>query len=207
MTKKLLTIMMALAMVFGFSAGAMAGNYGVWEDSAPGAVAGTYAWTSGDLIGTPHDYVEIVREAGYWEKVWYTFSMDDIIAPPPAYKEVTFEASWLGSQAIFDDAYESYYSIDYITPEGFSVDVGYEEWLDTDSDGQIDGVIAGFIIPEGCPEFEAIEIYNWTGGDGSEGNRWYVESARMDTNCVPIPGAVWLLGSGLLGLIGIRRKK
>lgn len=26
-------------------------------------------------------------------------------------------------------------------------------------------------------------------------------------NAVPIPGAVWLLGSGLLGLIGIRRKK
>jgi hypothetical protein len=27
------------------------------------------------------------------------------------------------------------------------------------------------------------------------------------TNAVPIPGAVWLLGSGILGLIGIRRKK
>ena len=27
------------------------------------------------------------------------------------------------------------------------------------------------------------------------------------TNPVPIPGAIWLLGSGLLGLIGIRRKK
>ena len=26
-------------------------------------------------------------------------------------------------------------------------------------------------------------------------------------NAVPVPGAVWLLGSGLLGLIGIRRKK
>ncbi|MGD9160297.1 MAG: PEP-CTERM sorting domain-containing protein [Desulfobacteraceae bacterium] len=27
------------------------------------------------------------------------------------------------------------------------------------------------------------------------------------TNPVPVPGAVWLLGSGLLGLIGLRRKK
>ena len=31
--------------------------------------------------------------------------------------------------------------------------------------------------------------------------------AIYSRNCVPIPGAVWLLGSGLLGLVGIRRKK
>ncbi len=31
--------------------------------------------------------------------------------------------------------------------------------------------------------------------------------ALHDANPVPIPGAVWLLGSGLLGLVGIRRKK
>ncbi|MCK4822507.1 DUF4465 domain-containing protein, partial [bacterium] len=30
--------------------------------------------------------------------------------------------------------------------------------------------------------------------------------ALDDVTTVPIPGAVWLLGSGLLGLIGIRRK-
>ena len=28
-----------------------------------------------------------------------------------------------------------------------------------------------------------------------------------NVNSVPMPGAVWLLGSGLLGLVGIRRKK
>jgi hypothetical protein len=27
-----------------------------------------------------------------------------------------------------------------------------------------------------------------------------------DVSAVPVPGAVWLLGSGLLGLIGIRKK-
>jgi hypothetical protein len=205
--KRLTMLFATLVMVFGFSAGAIAGNYGVWEDSAPGAVAGIYEWTSGELLGTPHDYVEVERNISYFQKVWYTFSMDDIIASPPAYKEVTFEASWLGSQDIFDDNFASYYSIDYLMPDGFSAEVQYEEWLDTDGDDEIDGVIAGFIIPEGCPEFEAVKIYNWTLGDGSEGNRWYVEYARMDTNCVPIPGAVWLLGSGLLGLIGIRRKK
>ncbi len=33
----------------------------------------------------------------------------------------------------------------------------------------------------------------------SEGEIW-------ELHTVPIPGAVWLLGSGLLGLVGIRRK-
>ena len=28
----------------------------------------------------------------------------------------------------------------------------------------------------------------------------------FNPNAVPIPGAVWLLGSGLIGLIGIRRR-
>ena len=41
---------------------------------------------------------------------------------------------------------------------------------------------------------------------------WYgeydaaVSQVVIDTKCVPIPAAVWLLGSGLLGLIGIRRR-
>jgi len=33
----------------------------------------------------------------------------------------------------------------------------------------------------------------------------FIDNAELNT--VPIPGAVWLLGSGLLGLIGIRRRK
>jgi len=33
------------------------------------------------------------------------------------------------------------------------------------------------------------------------------DNFQTDSSAVPIPGAVWLLGSGLLGLIGIRRKK
>jgi len=42
---------------------------------------------------------------------------------------------------------------------------------------------------------------NW---DGSA--TIYVDSVAESTNAVPIPGAVWLLGSGLIGIVGIRRK-
>lgn len=34
-------------------------------------------------------------------------------------------------------------------------------------------------------------------------NYWYLDD--ISVNAVPIPGAVWLLGSGLLGLVGLRR--
>lgn len=33
-----------------------------------------------------------------------------------------------------------------------------------------------------------------------------IDTARLTANAVPVPAAVWLLGSGLLGIIGIRRK-
>jgi uncharacterized membrane protein len=46
-------------------------------------------------------------------------------------------------------------------------------------------------------ELEAGKYYNFTGGA-------YTYSGAQ--NPVPVPGAVWLLGSGLLGLISIRRK-
>ena len=39
----------------------------------------------------------------------------------------------------------------------------------------------------------------------THGNANFLDS--FGANAVPIPGAVWLFGSGLLGLIGIRRKK
>lgn len=35
----------------------------------------------------------------------------------------------------------------------------------------------------------------------------YLITSNFKFNPVPIPGAVWLLGSGLLGLMGLRRKK
>ena len=33
-----------------------------------------------------------------------------------------------------------------------------------------------------------------------------ITSATIDISAVPIPGEVWLLGSGLIGLVGIRRR-
>ena len=45
----------------------------------------------------------------------------------------------------------------------------------------------------------------YTSGVGDHGD--YQITFTGDVSVVPIPGAIWLFGSGLLGLIGIRRKK
>jgi hypothetical protein len=42
-------------------------------------------------------------------------------------------------------------------------------------------------------------------GVGRDGGAAYL-SATIDATAVPIPGALWLMGSGLVGLIGLRRK-
>jgi len=45
-------------------------------------------------------------------------------------------------------------------------------------------------------------------GDGAWGGSpaFYLNEIDFYGNPVPIPGAIWLLGSGLIGIIGIRRK-
>ena len=35
----------------------------------------------------------------------------------------------------------------------------------------------------------------------------FVDDVDFESRCVPLPGAVWLLGSGLIGLLGMRRKQ
>jgi hypothetical protein len=42
-------------------------------------------------------------------------------------------------------------------------------------------------------------------GSSVEGNT-SIDNVMVSTNAVPVPPTVWLLGSGLLGLVGLRRK-
>jgi hypothetical protein len=59
--------------------------------------------------------------------------------------------------------------------------------------------------PSGSFDPNALGEYNFGISVGQSG--WGVENVRMDVQVAPIPAAVWLFGSGLLGLAGIARRK
>jgi hypothetical protein len=43
-------------------------------------------------------------------------------------------------------------------------------------------------------------------GEQTNGRAFFIDSVEARTAAVPVPAAVWLLGSGLLGLVGLRRR-
>ena len=66
--------------------------------------------------------------------------------------------------------------------------------------------LAGLInAPAGSFDPNALGEYNF-GIQVSQAG-WGVENVRMDVQVVPVPAAVWLFGSGLLGLVGVARRK
>jgi hypothetical protein len=46
-------------------------------------------------------------------------------------------------------------------------------------------------------------LYIWDGYTGDEGT---LNAFSIEVTAVPIPGAIWLLGSGIIGLVGVGRK-
>ncbi|MBU1228496.1 MAG: VPLPA-CTERM sorting domain-containing protein [Proteobacteria bacterium] len=56
----------------------------------------------------------------------------------------------------------------------------------------------------GVYAFEAIG-HMTMGGDNLEAETWILNSANVTPT--PLPAAVWLLGSGLLGLVGVKRSR
>ena len=58
-------------------------------------------------------------------------------------------------------------------------------------------------------EFDGIKAFSFTYGSGAEGfglDEFFIDQ-EAPPPAVPVPAAVWLFGSGLLGLVGIARRK
>ena len=83
-----------------------------------------------------------------------------------------------------------------------------DEALHPDLDLQYDepyyyGLIYMLFWFEPNPSYEGIYFaFN----DIDNTDEFWVTQANVVTHCTPIPTSVWLLGSGLIGIVGIRRK-
>jgi len=73
------------------------------------------------------------------------------------------------------------------------------------------GGALGNFVPTGDIETSFVADFYNTGGFTSiatpDGVTWTSESGVFLSTVVPVPAAVWLFGSGFIGLIGIARRK
>ena len=119
-----------------------------------------------------------------------------------AYKDVYTEA---------DCSYSNYVDGSH-TQQSHTVGT-YPEWVSLDITDIVRNWLA-YIETGGTEGYEnyGIEINNYDATSANWG--WYWNSSEaadnkpyLNVNVVPIPGAVYLLGSGLIALVGLRRRK
>ena len=74
------------------------------------------------------------------------------------------------------------------------------------ANGTIDGLFT-LLVTSGSKTFDTNNLFINTFGDGgSSGFDGTITSVQAST-VVPVPATVWLFGSGLLGLVGVARRK
>ncbi len=98
------------------------------------------------------------------------------------------------------------------------------QWTDNEMDftRPVDPALADILAAGGITVAEAIEMYNGSGGgtgfDLAESGYDWIEYIRVegsggeidafaDISSVPLPGAAWLLLSGLMGICGLKRRQ
>ncbi len=100
----------------------------------------------------------------------------------------------------------SYILVTGTRPDSSSISAQFDLDMINDGSGSLDDYQA-FTVPE----LEWTNLVSLTFTAGNSGGA-YIQRLAIDNilvnenNSVPTPGAVWLLGSGLIGLVGFRRK-
>ena len=93
---------------------------------------------------------------------------------------------------------------DLVSWSGFSQSNDPEPWINYDILTKIPSLtIDGLTLVETDSEWEDYWEFDQT---PSNTFSLYLISHDYDANVVPIPGAVWMLGSGLIALVGLRRR-
>jgi hypothetical protein len=71
------------------------------------------------------------------------------------------------------------------------------------------GLLTGWGWVDYCPENQCPDESNWFGSDmnSPEGPYPWTADWLFEATVIPVPAAVWLFGSGLIGLIAVARRK
>ncbi len=223
MIKRTVTIIIVLCSFLFLTAGIAAADMryiteglhyrGIWESDKAYQEPTYMYWDNGQFVdpeltdlSNPEDcedwsYNYAYDEWGYWQ-VDYEFHLENV-QTPNSVNHVYFYAEWTASQEKFAPDWLTTEIYDLPKLEGEEV---VKTLLDNDSDGYYDALYLEYFIPY-KPEGEFIAIYEWA--NSTDEDPWYIEYAEMGARSVvvPVPGAVWLLGSGLFALLGLGRKK
>ena len=125
---------------------------------------------------------------------------------------VTIYHTWCADNDIFLES-PSGTLVELSTDNGGSSDNYLEVWFDDEAGETIIGyenILPGYYTPEGdLSDFDGENVFGtWKliVADDASLDTGTLNEFRMNISPVPVPGAIWLLGSGLLGLFGLRKK-
>lgn len=160
-------------------------------------------------------FVSVPNAAAVHVEVWLP-----VLGPPgdPAYQEfespdIMFGTTtdwnwpyWDWSTArltgVFDVAADDDYTFALNSDDGSRLFIDNALVVDSWWDKPPYNVYGSTYLTEGMHPFQ-VDYYQLRGGSGLD---LYLPTGVTYANNVPIPSAVWLLGSGVLGLVGFRRK-
>ena len=135
---------------------------------------------------------------------WYSYpdGMNDVLWSPSidiaGLTDITLTA---GIAVVDTDGYE--YAAILLQADDWDVSREWTSWVDEDyTNAAALWDITDFL--EGASSFK---VGFWLYADMDSSGYFGADNIEVSGNQVPVPAAVWLLGSGLLGLMGIRRKK
>lgn len=180
------------------------------------------------FVAGPNKYID---GADTWAFSWLKFENIGMEVAESAV--LTLELLGVGSATDYEDVTGF---ANGLLLDATSSDIDVTEFADNaealaDTRGQIDRTMMGFVndvvmLENGIYAIDVTSLYNyWIAGDiEDKGLLLYTDTDNYESaifastsgelgmaptltvSTVPVPGAVWLLGSGLVGLIGLRRR-